>query len=430
MRNLRSAGILRRPAARRSAWVAFSQCVTSLSSFLLAVLVGRTSTAEAFGYFTLGFLAYVTVLSLARALVMEPLAIRYGVTATDPAGVITSAASAALGVGTMAGAVLAACALVASGEMGRVLFMIGLILPGLIMQDFWRFAFFTLATPRKAAASDCLWFALQVASSGLVLVTGASVVRLVAAWGCAGCVAAAWGIAQARVRPGGGGTEFVRQHRALGGAFLTDFLVMRGTSYAVVVALVPMVGAAAVGGLRGVLVLYGPYTTVLFGIASSVLAEGGRFLARRPDHFLGSQRLISLAMALLAALWGLALLAMPATWGRAVLGDTWRVASPLILPVGAGQVASGLAAGSLMGLRVLAAGRALVRVRVLGAATTLVLGVLGALHGVTAAAWGMTCGALVLAIGAWLMLARHSPPRPSRHTVEAAVLEIHPPSPH
>jgi hypothetical protein len=209
-----------------------------------------------------------------------------------------------------------------------------------------------------------------------------------------------------RIRPRSGGLAFVARHRDLGGAFATEFLVLRGATYLVVVCLVPVVGIAAVGGLRAVMTLYGPFTTIVFGTSSAALTEGSRLLARRPERFVRSQRLVGKALAVSAGAWGVALMVMPSSWGRALLGESWAHAAVLILPVTVAQVAQGLAAGSMMGLRVLSAGRTIVRLRVVVSLATLVLGLLGAASGVVLAAWGMATAQWILAVLAWQALGR------------------------
>jgi hypothetical protein len=97
---------------------------------------------------------------------------------------------------------------------------------------------------------------------------------------------------------------------------------------------------------------------------------------------------------------------MPSSWGRAALGDSWTYAAPLILPVTTTQVARGLAAGSLMGLRVASAAAEIIRLRVVVSIATLAFGLLGALRGVEAAAWGIAAATAILAVLAWQALGR------------------------
>lgn len=401
-----SARTWRRPAVRRSAWVMASQCASSLTSLLVTVAVARSVGAEEFGVFALGFLGQTTALALTRAVVMQPLAIRFTLRRDDQPGAVRACASAALVIGAIAGVIVAGIGVRIGGDAMRVLTVIGVCLPGMMLQDLCRFAAFTRGVPAKAAVNDLVWLVAQLVVTGILMSRDPGAAELTAAWAGAGCVAAIYGVVQMSAFPGRGALAFVLRHRDLGGAFATEFLMLRGVTYLVVVCLVPLVGVAAAGGLRAVMTLYGPYTTMAFGAASAALSEGSRLLARRPDRFVSTQRLVGVGLALCASFWGVALLVMPSSWGRAALGDSWTYAAPLILPVTATQVARGLAAGSLMGLRVASAAAAIIRLRVVVSVATLAFGLLGALRGVGAAAWGIAVATGLLAGLAWLALGR------------------------
>ena len=57
------------------------QAFSSLTNFLLSLVIARNVTPEAFGAFTLAFAAYTIVLTIARSLTSEPLTIRYSASA-------------------------------------------------------------------------------------------------------------------------------------------------------------------------------------------------------------------------------------------------------------------------------------------------------------------------------------------------------------
>src|SRR3954451_24164252 len=83
-----------RPVLTRAGWGLSDQAVSSLTNFMLGVLIVRTVGVEEFGAFTLAFTAYLLVMSICRAYPMQPLAIRYS--AADDAS-FRIAASAAVG---------------------------------------------------------------------------------------------------------------------------------------------------------------------------------------------------------------------------------------------------------------------------------------------------------------------------------------------
>ncbi|MYR61066.1 hypothetical protein GTY54_34200, partial [Streptomyces sp. SID625] len=100
-------------------------------------------------------------------------------------------------------AIGAACLVAGLGLGGRVgpaFACLGVMLPGLLLQDSWRFAFFAAGAGRKAFVNDVV--------SGVVLVPAmvvaarvGSVPAFVLAWGAAATVAAGYGCLQSGIRP-------------------------------------------------------------------------------------------------------------------------------------------------------------------------------------------------------------------------------------
>jgi hypothetical protein len=410
---------LRRGGVRRSGWVMASQGVSSLSTLLATVVVARSVDTVSFGRFSLAFVTFFMVQALGRAFVQQPLAIRFGAqgASASAAEAVGAAAGASVTIGALATVVLAPCALVVGGEFGSVLLVVAVCLPVLLLQDSYRFACFVAAQPRRAAASDGVWLVGQALFTGLVLAGTPTVATLTAAWAGGGCLAAAWAARRIGLRPLGHGLTFAVQHRDLGWRFAGELVVLRGTSYLVVLVIAPIVGVAAIGAIRGGTTLFGPFTTVLFGITSAALSEGSRVAARHPDRFVPTLRLLGVGLGALAAGWGLALMVMPSAWGRALLGDTWSSTHDLLPLMTIGQTAIGVACGAMMGLRVSARADEILRLRVMVAASALGLALFGAQWGAAGALAGTASSQWLLAAGAWRTLGR--PARPSRARVEA-----------
>jgi hypothetical protein len=288
-----------------------------------------------------------------------------------------------------------------------------------LLQDSYRFACFVAAQPRRAAANDGVWLAGQVLLTGLVLAGTQTVAWLTGAWAGGGCLAAAWALHRVGLRPLRHGLAFAVGHRDLGWRFAGEFVVLSGTSYLVVLIIAPIVGVAEVGAIRGAATLFGPYTTVIFGVASAALSEGSRLAAQRPDRFVPTLGLLGAGLGALAALWGLALMIMPSAWGRALLGDTWSSTEGLLPILTVGQTAVGVACGALLGLRVNARAGEILRLRVVVAASTLGLALFGAQWGASGALVGTASSQWLLAAGAWRTLSR-----PGRPGVEARRSEV------
>ena len=184
-----------RAASRRLSWGVADQGVSSLTNFVLSAIVARTLGASAFGAFSLAFVTYGFALSASRALAAEPLMIRFSATSIPVwrrATAGSTGTALVLGIATGVGAV--AAGLASGGTVGRAFLALGLTLPGLLLQDSWRFSFFSLGRGRDAFINDTIWAMVQVPLLVLAVRTGhADVFWLVLAWGGAAVVAAVAG---------------------------------------------------------------------------------------------------------------------------------------------------------------------------------------------------------------------------------------------
>ena len=68
--------------ARRASWNVIDQALSSLSNLALSVLVARSVDSEAYGAFTVSFAVYSMAVLCSRALVSQPLMVRF--TAVEP----------------------------------------------------------------------------------------------------------------------------------------------------------------------------------------------------------------------------------------------------------------------------------------------------------------------------------------------------------
>ena len=128
--------------AGRASWGLADQALSSLTNFALSLLVAREVGIDQLGVFSLVFATYLLALGVSRSLNSDALAVRYSA-AGEPAWRegAAAAAGAAVGLGLAAGLACALAGLVADGLLGDALVVLGLGLPGLLLQDVWRFAF-------------------------------------------------------------------------------------------------------------------------------------------------------------------------------------------------------------------------------------------------------------------------------------------------
>jgi O-antigen/teichoic acid export membrane protein len=99
---------------------------------------------------------------------------------------------------------------------------------------------------------------------------------------------------------------------------------------------------------------------------------------------------IGLAMASIAAGWGILLTLLPDELGRSLLAANWEPADRLVLLLSLGLATSSFSSGALIGLRAFAAATRSLRATVISSSLTTVTTVVGAsLFGAIGAAWGI-----------------------------------------
>jgi O-antigen/teichoic acid export membrane protein len=405
--------------------VLVSQGVSSVSNFALIVAVARWSAPAEFGWFALAFSTYALTLSVNRAVVVQPFSIRLSSDNERRSLATPTAAGAACLVGLAGGAVACVLAAIvaAGGGDGGALLAMGAVLPAVMLQDFWRCAFFTAATPRRSAANDLLWLVAELASfAALAAASTPTSPALTGAWGFAALVAAIYGCGQAGVRPSlAGSVAYLRSHFDLGGVLLADTVVSIGTSYVVVLVLAPVIGATSIGALRGAQTLFGPLQVVMAGLVAVSPAEASRLWRREPSRLRPVLRLVSAGLAVVALLFGIALSFLPGGVGRAVLGDTWETASTLVAPFTCAFVGLSVALGGLVGLRIVEAKRDILRISAMANVLSAIVAIVaGFLWGLSAAAWAMALGPWIVAWGSWRALPTPAQPVSSAGFVPSA----------
>ena len=180
---------------RRVGWGVADQALSSLTNFGLTVLVARQVDTGQLGGFSLAFGTYLITLGISRALCTEPLMVRYSAsTRTQWREGAAMAAGASLGTGMIAGIACLIAGKVLGGSLGRTFAVLGLSLPGLLLQDSWRYAFVAAGNPLQAFVNDLVWAVVLFPSVlGFIAIGHSSVVWLTLAWGGAATVAAVIG---------------------------------------------------------------------------------------------------------------------------------------------------------------------------------------------------------------------------------------------
>jgi hypothetical protein len=387
-------------AARRAGWGIADQAISSVTNFSMTLVVARATSPVAFGAFSLALAAYAFLLWVSRSLSTEPFVIRFAATSSDEQRVAAhSATGTALAVGLASPAVVLAVGLVAAtgGTMSVVVAM-AISMPGLVLQDAYRYVLITAGRARAAAVNDAAWFFIQAALVVLLETTGnATTTSLTGSFGLAATVAAVMGAVQTRILPHlGSCASWVVRHKDLGVTFLIELVAVAGALQLTLVAIAVFYSVAIVGQLRASLLLLGPVTVVSMGVFVVAVQEGVR-LRHRSLHALKTLVVaLSILMPLGALLWGAGLTALPQSFGSALLRSNWPGARHLLGPVTFLAAGGACMLGPVIGLRSLGAARESLRARLWGVPLIVGGGLLGAsLDG----AYG---AAVLLAVSAWV----------------------------
>ncbi|MFL6126880.1 hypothetical protein [Actinophytocola sp.] len=392
-----------RGIAKRLSWGLGDQAMSSLSNFLIGLVVARELGAAGFGVFSLAWVTYGVVLNVARGLATDPLVVRYsGASTADWRAATSRAAGTAIVVGVAFGVLSAVAGLVMGGTLGGAFVALAISAPGLLLQDAWRFAFFAAGQGHKAFLNDTVWTVAMVPLLFLVSLHG-TVWGYVLAWGGAGLFAAGYGWFQCGVAPHFRGVrDWLRQHRDLGSRYMVENVSNSGAAQLRMYGLGAIAGLADVGAVRGAELLLGPFLALLMGVSLFAVPEAARVLRRAPHRLGKFCLLLGGAQGAAAASWGLVLLfVVPDSLGRLLLDEVWAPASHLILPVTLSVTAAGVVAGATAGLRALGAARRSLRVQLVVSAGYLGFGLAGAaLGGAVGMSWGSTT-AMWLGAGLW-----------------------------
>jgi O-antigen/teichoic acid export membrane protein len=391
---------LRSQAARRLSWGIADQVVSSLTNFAAGIYVVRTLGAAQFGAFSLAYVTYGFALNASRGLATDPLMVRFS--GTDLPTWRRAAAKCtgtAVVVGLATGALVLGAAAVLTGTAAASFLALGLTLPGLMLQDAWRYSFFALGRGGHAFLNDTVWAAILLPALVLLRATGhADVFWFTFAWGATGAAAAAIGPLQARVLPNPAGAwEWISSHRDLGIPYLLEGTSSNAVNQVRGYGVALILGLAAVGYVQASVTLMGPMTILFLGMGLVTIPEAARVLQRSPRHLPLFCLLVSAGLAVAGLAWGIVLLvAVPRGLGNGVLGPVWRPAYPLVVPQMLFVVAQGVGSGAGVGLHALGAARRSLRLVVVMVTLT---------SGFTlAGAWmaGVVGTVIGMAIGAWL----------------------------
>jgi O-antigen/teichoic acid export membrane protein len=394
---------------RRLGWGVADQGIASLSNFALGLFVARTLGASNFGAFALAFISYTVIINAARGLATDPLLVRFSGAESGPwRRAASSATGTALAVGVVAGILSIVAGLLLPDPLGPVFVALGIALPGLAVQDSWRFAFFAAHRGASAFINDLVWTVLLVSALvGLYLLGSTSAATCLLAFGATATLAAVLGGVQARTipRPQQAG-KWLRTHSGLSVRYLLENLSISGASQIRAFVLGGVAGLAAVGHVRASEILMGPFYIVLMGISQVAVPEASRVFHRDPTRLSWFCLRLGGVQAAGAMMWGLILLLIfPLGPGPFILKDLWLPTSQLIPAITLTVVATSFVTAATAGLRAMGVARRSLRTQLANSALYLIGGTVGAiLGGAIGTSWGVTAAQGVAAVLWWHQL--------------------------
>jgi O-antigen/teichoic acid export membrane protein len=393
----------------RLGWGVADQAVSSLSNFALGLFVARTFGASSFGAFTLAFVTYTVVINATRGLATDPLLVRNSGDVHRRWRRATSAATGtALVVGVTLGVVCIVVGLLLPNPVGPVFVALGVGLPGLALQDSWRFAFFARGRGSSAFINDLVWTVLLVLALVVLHSRGdGSAAACFLAFGGTATLAAVMGAVQASIlpRPTRVG-EWLRIHRQLSVRYLVENVSISGASTLRSFVLGAVAGLAAVGYVRASEILMGPFFVVLMGISQVAVPEASRVLRESPSHLKRFCFVLGGSQAAAALAWGLVLMTvLPLGPGPALLKELWPPTSQLLPAITLTVAAASFTTAAAAGLRAMGLSRRSLRAQLTASAAYVVAGSAGAiLAGAVGASWGVTTALCFSALLWWHQL--------------------------
>jgi O-antigen/teichoic acid export membrane protein len=381
--------------------ITVDQAVAGASNVLIAVLAARLLDAASFGLFGIVFLVYVIAQGVSRALVNDPLLV-HPLEAEGREGEVIGT-GCLLGIALGLAVVLIGLAMgLVQASLGAALVVLGACLPLLALQDLGRYLAFAGNRPTSAFVLDLTWLTLVAGAVIPLFATGThSLAWFIAAWAGSGAVAGLLLFVQHRARRVRLGLAWLRYTWKFSWRYLISYGANQGGALCAASGIGVIAGARALGGVQGAILLVRPFMTIQTAVIAASIGHVSRSL--------GSEGVIrryvakiTVVTAAVAAANLIVMIALPDGVGRAVLGDSWVVAEPLLLATGVQIVFLGLMTGVRAGLLGM---RAVHRVMVIDVASTALMfaaSIVGAeINGALGAVWAITIVQGMVAVVMW-----------------------------
>ncbi|NAZ74444.1 oligosaccharide flippase family protein [Kineococcus sp. T13] len=398
----------------RGVWNVGDQLISSANNFLVQVVIAKSVSQGDFGTFAIVFSIFSVAVGFFRALSTAPVGMRFAASDDREFGRATaSSVGLVLVGGLLLGAALVLAGLLAPfpQALSHSLVALGVVLPGLLMQDGWRQVLFARLRPAAACLLDGTWGALQLLAVVLLFTSGvSSVPAYVLAWGGAAIAASFVGLALVRVRPRPTlAVGWLREQSSVTRYLVPEYVLLQSGAQIAVLVVAAVAGTAAAGALRGANMLTVPATILSTGLMTFAVPE----LARRrdrtsPRQWMLAAWVVSGLVAVTGAVWGSLFLLLPDAVGQSILGDSWAGTREVLVPIIVGQAGAALSVGPAAVLYATEGAKVTIRLHAVYAVLLIGLSTVGAvLWGAVGTAWGMAAAFCLIAPWWFLAVRRH-----------------------
>lgn len=297
--------------------------LVSLASLALSVSVARLATASEFGNFAIALVAHLFITGATRAGITDTVLARPGV----PSSCARSFRRVSL-IGVVATLALGAWGLLAGNVY--LLILAGAI-HGLLALDFMRTYESAVGNDRHGFGMSVLWSSLTLGGVLASFVAPLPPWLTLVVWAAGGAACGYSAAIRARL-PWAPGWPRDRNESRAAAAFSLDYLVGSGGSAITTLLAGVAVNSLVVGALRGAGTLLGPVNLIASTARSLVIPALARATSTPAGELRTATRLtLMLGLGITPLL--ILVQAIPARWGEWLLGDTWSVASAVLLPI-------------------------------------------------------------------------------------------------
>jgi O-antigen/teichoic acid export membrane protein len=371
--------------------------MNSGGNLLVTIMVARSSSVQQFGIWNLAYAAFIIAIAFSRGAASSPELLnarREAAWRRNPSGCL--AVSFAIGVVASLCVLVGAAVFPAFQPAGLVF---AVFIPVACQQDTLRFLAFARGNPKRAALLDSIWTVAQVIGfAALVGWNVRGVVLPTLVWGAGAVLATAVGLWEYGYGSAGNvraARAFLRDNLWAAKRLLADTLLVTIGIHGVTLALAVWSGVEAVGAFRAGQTLLGGMNLLVAGLAPTATVTAIHRIEAGFDPRTIFWRWVAV-FTVAGVAYGGFVYYLPSSWGQAILGDSWDVASPLLLAFALQAAFRGPITGAQI---MLGAQYELNRALVLRVWATMAMGAFSiggaVLGGAEGAAWGFLAGTLV-----------------------------------